>query len=369
MHTTTCKSTNENPGKALIYYFSGTGNARHSALWLEEEFNQAGLETTVENIATLRGKQVQTPEPDTLVGFCSPTHGFHFPEITRKFISRFPASSSGKAFVLNTRAGLRIGKVFVPGLSGLVHYASAIKLKMKGYQVVGLRPVDLPSNWLSLHPSVRNKGAERMYKRQEEKVRKFGRKLSAGESDYRALYDIVQDLLISPVALGYMLIGRFALAKTFIASHTCSNCGLCKNSCPVEAIKKIQGRMFWTYKCESCMQCLNQCPEKAIETAHGFVIGFFYLFMTFGMSFLLTQISGLFPAFDTKILKWPVISFLVESALLLPFLFLGYRIMHWLMQFRFFERLVVWTSFTHYRFWGRYTFGLKKGSGINKLVD
>lgn len=344
--------------KAHIYFFSGTGNARHTASWIAEELQQAGFECIISDISTLRGEKITRPEEGTLIGFISPTHGFHFPEITRKFIRRFPTANNSFALVLNTRAGLRIGKMFIPGLSGLAHYISAIHLKRKGYSLLGLKPVDLPSNWLSLHPAVRTKGSSLMYTRQEKKVRAFAQTIIAGKRDFRAMYDIVQDALISPIAMGYLLIGRFALSKSFVASHKCTHCGLCKRSCAVQAIKEVQGRMFWTYKCESCMGCMNLCPQKAIQTAHGFFLGFFILLMPFIMHLGYQAITALFPGINMNIIDNEIIRFLLESALILPFLFWYYRIIHWLLQFRIFEKMVIWTSLTSYKFWGRYTKGL-----------
>ena len=340
--------------KAHIYFFSGTGNAKQTAFWIAEELYKHGTQPFVFDISTLRGKKIAPPEENSIVGFISPTHGFHFPEITRKFINRFPRGTGCAVMIMNTRAGLRIGKFFIPGLSGLVHYVSALRLKYKGYQILGLRPVDLPSNWLSLHPAVRDKGIKLMYTRQESKVRKFTRQVATGNKDYRAIYDMIQDFIVIPVAIAYLLIGRFALAKTFIASHNCTKCGLCQKTCPVKAIKMIQGRMFWTYKCESCMACMNKCPVSAIQTAHGILIGFFALILPF----LIIQVFGLMaqiiPGSDSESLKNPSLVFLVKTILTLPFLFLWYRIMHFLLRYRLIERIVVWTSLTSFKFWGRY---------------
>ena len=61
-----------------------------------------------------------------------------------------------------------------------------------------------------------------------------------------ALYDIIQDTLISPVAIGYMYAGRYFFAKSFITSSDCDNCPICEKTCPVNAIKQVDGRMFWT---------------------------------------------------------------------------------------------------------------------------
>ncbi|WP_422081829.1 EFR1 family ferrodoxin [Ulvibacterium sp.] len=339
--------------KVVIYYFSGTGNAKNTAFWVGDEAKRQGAETKIINIAKIQNKEIAPPSENTLIGFISPTHGFHFPEIVRRFLIGFPEVKNCDAFLMNTRAGLRIGNLFLPGLSGVSHYWSSMVLKRKGFKIVGLFPVDLPSNWLSFHPAVRKRGIGLIYRNVEPKVRRFAVKIINGKTSYRALYDIVQDALIAPVAVLYILFGRYFLAKSFIASSDCDMCGLCEKSCPVQAIKQVDHRMFWTIKCESCMKCMNDCPKRAIETAHGFMfIG--SLIISSIVTYLIDQILTLAPFVDFQILGMEYAKSILITILFFPIFFMGYRAMHWLMRFGLFERIFVFSSRTKYRFWGRY---------------
>lgn len=336
-----------------LYCFSGTGNARTCANWIADEAEQAGWQLATYHQIGEEQLPLVKPEPGSLIGFLSPTHGFHFPAIMRRFIRTFPKSANCRVFVMNTRAGLRIGRLALPGLSGMVHYSSAAILRLKGYKVVGLYAVDLPSNWLSLHPAVRKDGRKFMFNRIEPKIRKVARRLLSGKRVYRALIDLVQDILIAPVALAYMFIGRYFLAKSFIASPKCNHCDLCRKSCPAHAIKVVDGRMFWSWRCESCMKCINQCPERAIETPHGFIGLIVWLSVLAGAHVLnLLIMHDDFPA--QNLLQNGTIRFLFISAVMIPFIFAGYRMMHYLMRFRFFAALFTYTAFTKYKFWGRY---------------
>ena len=339
--------------QVLIYYFSGTGNARNAAVWFGDEAKKHGLDFEMINIAKVDREDIFAPDTDTLVGFISPTHGFHFPRITTSFIGKFPLNNGGSAFVMNRRAGLRIGKIFIPGLSGILHYWCWIVLRLKGYSVKGLYPVDLPSNWLSIHPAVRKKGVDKIYNHIEPRVRLFARKMIAGKRSYRALYDIIQDLLIAPVALGYVYVGRYLFAKSFIASNQCNMCGLCEKSCPVRAIKEVDGRMYWTLKCESCMKCMNECPHQAIESAHGFIVVVATaLTITVGYLLDLMLTSDLFSDWTWLQNGW--IRFAIKSILLIPFLVQAYKLMHWLKQFKSWNKFFIHTSLSHLKFWKRY---------------
>ena len=48
------------------------------------------------------------------------------------------------------------------------------------------------------------------------------------------------------------------------------------------------------------------------------------------------------------------IRLLIGSALAIVILAISYQLSHYLMRFRIFERLIIYTSLTHYKFWRRY---------------
>ena len=339
--------------KLIIYYFSGTGNAKNTASWIADEAVKKGTDTEVVDIAKAQNKLIVVPEENTLVGFISPTHGFHFPEIMRKFISNFPKADGCSAFVVNTRAGMRIGKIITPGLSGVLHYWSSIILRLKGYRIIGLHAVDLPSNWISVHPALREKSINIIFQHIEPKVRSFAAKIIEGNKSYRVLYDIIQDIIVAPIAILYILFGKYFFAKSFIASADCNMCGLCEKSCPVQAIKQVENRMYWTIKCESCMKCMNNCPQRAIETAQGFIIAVSIVLTSFS-TYLVNLFLSL-PLFsDWLFLQNEYLKMLLMTILFFPLLFIAYRIMHFLLRFKMFERIFVLTSLTKYKFWGRY---------------
>ncbi|MGD8779174.1 MAG: EFR1 family ferrodoxin [Ignavibacteria bacterium] len=344
----------------IIYYFSGTGNALNVARWINNITEEKNIKTTLVNLAESNRKKPVIPKENSLVGFISQTHGFNFPPLMLHFILRFPKAKNCKAFIMNTRGGLKFGKIFFPGLSGITQLFSSLVLLLKGFKIIGMRPVDLPSNWISLHPGLKDSAITSIYEKRKEEVIEFADKILDGKRDLKALKDIIQDLLISPVSVLYYLFGRFMFAKSFIASGDCNNCGLCKKECPVNAIKSIDGRPYWTHKCESCMHCMNICPKRAIETAHGFIIAMavfinpvplFYIYSFFNFHELSEQFPFIFS--DTML-------FLFDSVVFIGFLILSYRIIHFLLRFKVFEILVVYSSLTKYKFWRRYNFGINQ---------
>jgi ferredoxin len=335
-----------------IYYISGTGNARASAEWIADEASKRGLITVVQRIDRLENIILPSPEDKPLIGFAFPTHGFNAAPIMLRFIAGFPSGLCKDIFLLNTRAGMKLSKIYMPGVSGVALLLPAFILWLKKYRCIGFRPVDLPSNWIPLHPGLKKKVIESIYIRCERIVREFAGKIFAGRKVYRGLYSIPVDLLISPIALGYYAGGRFFLSKTFIANYNCNNCGLCITECPTSSIKLVENRPYWKLTCESCMRCLNGCPQKAIEAAHGMATAFWIIFSAVNAQVILfiLQTFNIHP----HSIWWKILTNVIGILGMVIIATILYRIMHFAMGFKPVKYLVRFTSLTALPFWRRY---------------
>lgn len=339
----------------ILYYFSGTGNSKRAAGLIAETAEKVGVRTDLFNIDRFAAIEKPDFQGKALIGFCSPTHGFNLPPIMLKFIWRFPRQKNADVFVFNSRAGMKLHKFFTPGLSGAAQIFPALVLRLKGFRVVGMQPMDYPSNWISLHPGLRPKVVKSVVERCDHKTNAFAEKILSGKKVYKALLSLPIDLAVLPVTLGYYLVGRFALAKTFVATDACTFCGLCEKQCPVNAIKTREKRMFWSFNCESCMRCMNICPHRAIETAHGYVILIWAL--AFALLPPLVQrlvFGGEWVNFGSSLLWLNVLEILFEMLAFLVVAYIAYEILFFLMRFRWINRIVAYTSFTHWKFWRRY---------------
>lgn len=331
--------------KIYIFYFSGTGNSKQVAKWISEFAIARSIDCKLFDISKTDISQLEPLDSNALIIIISPVHGFNFPKITLDFIRRFP-SGKNKIVLMNTRAGMKIGSFVTPGLTGIAFILSSLLLKRKGYKIVGQIPFDMPSNWISLHPALRENAVKFIHQKNYYRAQKHAEKIFSGRNDFLALRDLIQDILITPVALAYYLIGRFALAKTFYASNKCDNCDVCIKQCPVNAIEKINNRPYWTFKCESCMKCMNSCPKGAIETAHGlFAIT---IFLNSTVSSL--ALASLLP----ENLFNDIMRFIIVNSVFLVFLWILYKAQHLLIGKNFSGKLILLTSLTYYKFWGRY---------------
>lgn len=330
-----------------IHYFSGTGNSATVARWMEEEALAGNWNCTVTHIGKIDRLNPAKPDPSATLAFISPVHGFNYPPVMINYLLRFPKGKN-RVWLLNTRAGMRLGKMITPGLSGITFYFAAIVLLLKGYRIRAMLPVDLPSNWISVHPGLREKSIVFLHERNHKRVKNFCQQVYSGKSCFRATREVLQDLLLAPVAVLYYVTGRFVFAKTYYASADCNQCGICIKGCPVQAIIMVDQRPYWTFNCESCMKCMSNCPLKAIETAHGFIVAL----SIFYLAGVLTLFYSVVPK-DLYGFANPLLTFVVETGIFLAMLAVFYRLMHYAMRIRAIERIVVYTSLTKYRFWGR----------------
>ncbi|HUW93286.1 MAG TPA: EFR1 family ferrodoxin [Bacteroidales bacterium] len=335
-----------------IYYITGTGNAAAAAGWFADEALRAGIPVTVDDISADTVRPMPHASQNPLIGFAYPTHGFNAIPAMIYFLLKLPWGEGRKVFLMNTRGGLKLSKLFVKGISGMALMLPAFILLMKGYRCIGFRPVDLPSNWIILHPGVRKAVANSIYDHWEVNIRRFAQKILSGKKVWRGLYSWPVDIALFPIALGYYMAGRFFLAKTFIAGTGCNLCGLCIKECPTKSIKLVDGRPYWKLTCESCMKCINRCPERAIQTTHGLAVAFWLILSSlFGIIFPALVAAG---GIEENALWWKVVEQLLRFGVVIATVWAIYLIIHYLQRIKPFRYLFEFTSLSRLGFWRRY---------------
>lgn len=264
--------------KLVVYYSSGTGNSLRVATWLREQAAIAGVGGSVIALGKADpATDLDTPD-ELLVGLVLPTHGFIAPWSVLRFAARLPKKKNARAFCIATRAGLKFGRLFTPGISGTATFLLALILALRGYAVRGVTSIDMPSNWTAFHPGLKPENARAIIARARPKADAFITTILGGRRSWFTgtnFYEAIFGTLLLPVSLGYLMIGRFFLAKLFFASNDCNGCGLCARICPHQALTMIgrkKPRPFWTWRCESCMRCMALCPVRAIEAGHSWAI-------------------------------------------------------------------------------------------------
>lgn len=332
--------------KLVVYFFSGTGNSHRVAAWMGETARGRGFESLV--------RSVDVAEPSrelregAMLGLVFPTHGFTAPWHILRFAWGLPRGRGEAAFCVATRAGLKLGRLFTPGISGSALFLVALLLLLKRRRVRGATAIDMPSNWTAVHPGLNPRAAGAIIERARPRAVAFMQRLIGGQRAWPVrtlLYEAVLGTALLPVSLGYMLVGRFMLAKIWFASSACTRCGLCGRSCPVGAISfPGGGRPFWRYSCEGCMRCMSFCPEQAVQSSHAWLALLVWLLSPGLVAWPAAKAAALAETW------WPVAGGLFERAVWWSTVFstivLAYYGLFYLSRRRAGNRLLMLTTFT-----------------------
>ncbi len=339
--------------KVIIYYFSGTGNGLLASRWVKEITEKYGVPTAIKSIDRFKKIIVPVCEGKLLIGFVYPTHGFNIPYYMLKFIWKFPRKINADLFLLSSRAGMKIFGWHTPGLSGIAKLLPLLILLIKRYKISGLLPLDMPSNWISIHPGLNKSTVDSIINRCEKITKKFADNIIIGKRYYRyhIFLSLPLDIALIPIAVGYLMYARFFLSKTFIASMDCNDCRLCEEKCPTESIKIINNRPYWILNCESWMRCMNICPHKAIQTSHSFAVIVAYLVSFVPLSLWvnnkITEIQSSF----LNILSKPI-DIVLNWIVSISILFIFYKILFAVTKNKYVNKFFTYTSLTKY--WKRY---------------
>ena len=208
----------------------------------------------------------------------------------------------------------------------------------------------MPENWTAIFPPICKKNVDSMVARCEGIIDRFTDKILNHQKVYYPWWLLPIIIALIPISLLYLFLGRFFLAKLFFFSTKCNGCGICKNKCPVKAIKMIGNRPYWTIKCESCQRCLNFCPNKAIQTSLVFMIIAFLLYNQLFKAWIEPKIETILSDFFGSLAGF--VMFILWNILALLVWCIAYILMITVARIRWVNILLTYTSITNY--YGRY---------------
>ena len=237
--------------RAILYYFSGTGNTRRIGEALARELKLLGHETDIYSIKA--GSTPPPPDGYDRVIVAYPVHAFNAPSSVLKFLKKLP---KGEKFI---PAYL----LYTSGEPLRLNHASGIVpkriLKRKGYPVLGELHYVMPYNIIFRHSDGM---AARMNRAAELKLPDDARMIAAGNGNLQKVGFLRRFaafvLRIEHSAMP--LIGR-----GFRVSKACTGCGLCVKNCPQGNIKMVNGKPKFGGSCVGCMGCSFGCPKDAVR--------------------------------------------------------------------------------------------------------
>ena len=263
--------------RALIYYFTGTGNAWRLARLAAREFEKQGCRTTI--VPVEHGRIHPDHKDMEYIGFACPVLGFGLPQMMARFLRRLPRGARRKAFVLIAMGNserVRVGsrQWSVPPTEGVSMIQAIVWLVLKGYRVRNAMACEMPTNWILAVNPPGEKDVKVLYERTAERIEKFIDSLLREEKSL----SLIKPWWAIPCALVYCLfvfIGRRIAGKWFVVNKRCDSCRQCSRQCPQGTIKWRSGRPYWGWDCQQCFRCINLCPQHAIEVSALTLIGTF----------------------------------------------------------------------------------------------
>jgi len=335
-----------------IYFFTGTGNSYWASRKLEEYATADGLDCRITPIDGLGKKEITAILPDEMTGFVYPTHGFSLPWYMLKFIIMFPPGK-GYVFLVNSRAGMKMGKLFTPGLSGIAVLLPMIILLAKGYRIIGTVPLDTPSNWISIHPGLKPAIVSSIFEKRKKDLERLWSGISKGKYHFPLKFFILLplDILVIQISFAYMIFGRFILARSYIPDNKCDGCGICAAHCPVGAIRMHGDNPYWTHRCESCMRCSNICPKSSINSSVPVMILYSWVIFRIAaynglFNFLWIRLNAIVKPFDY------ILYYMILWVAVLLLVYIQYLVIYYVRRSVFINRIITYT--TPMKYWRRY---------------
>ena len=234
--------------KAMILYFSGTGNSRYVA-----EKIAVSIKGELLNLNDLIKKNEAIAVQAENVIIVTPTYAWRIPRIVREWIRKADFSAVKRVWFVMT-CGSEIGN------------ASAYNRKIcreKGFEYMGTAQIIMPENYIAMFDVPDKDEARAIISKADPVIEHIARKITAGEklpSEKDSLYYRILSGVVNPLFYPFCV-----KSKLFKADDKCTGCGKCAQNCPLNNINIMDGKPVWGKTCTHCMACICYCPTETIE--------------------------------------------------------------------------------------------------------
>lgn len=241
--------------KALILYFSGTGNAAFVSEIIAQELYNRGIDTDTYSIEEKAATEIKENSYDFLILGCPkyyecPT--FDFERWLKKNLTISDHTIPAMMFVtqvspMATRWNSMKKMLFRKGYCLKVTKSFPIANNMTIFDIFPpTEETRIGENIDRIRASVPNLVDDFLNGR--ENMEKVGVFLGMTEK----LVAILAEKLLNAFGIKYS------------ASEKCTGCSLCEKKCPRKNIKMTGDRPDFGKNCMFCMRCINKCPVNAI---------------------------------------------------------------------------------------------------------
>jgi ferredoxin len=242
--------------KAILYYFSGTGNSKRIVDICRNELIKKQYD--VEIIKLTRSTVSAGLDGVSLLGFVYPVIGLAAPRIIVQHLHSLPhAKQSVSLFLIATK-----------GSDHNQGWAMMEPIKMlneKGLKVIGAKSIHMPDNWMTFLKGKSEEAEKSLLEKAESSARDFILETIDNKSTIEKFqwpsFGPIASIIIKNI---FRSIGIKRLWMHFKILSSCNGCGKCARICPTNSIRLENKKPRWSGTCEQCMCCVSFCPQKAI---------------------------------------------------------------------------------------------------------
>jgi len=232
--------------KAVIYYFSGTGNSLRTARIIAQKIGGAHL-------ISMRSEPESVPAADAdMIGFICPVYEWDVPETVKRFVERLTVNPKAYIFMVATYIAIH-GRCFETVNNALLKKGCCLSygrpLRCVASQCTAYEPFPPAKFMVPLSERKAEKTGEEIASR---KFRKYPHMSLAA----RRLY---------PKMMVPFINVEHEYDKGFFTSESCVGCEICRKVCPCGNITFESGRPVWNHACLGCNACVVYCPTKSIQ--------------------------------------------------------------------------------------------------------
>ena len=253
-------------GKPLwVVYFSPAGSTGRIAHLIQNECETLGGQVHLLNLTAHGGKIdlfAESEKKNDGVGIFigSPVYANHTAPPVLNFISKLPRGIHGFAVPFITWGGVCSGEALYEISAALAECGLGL---MGAFKVPAVHSLFRGSNLdpAAGHPNVADEAAVKEFVARiaAKTDRPDARQIDLSELAYRPAggSDPLLNLTPEDIKRNY--------PEREIRQDACTQCGICQDACPVDAIRLSPYPEF-SSACVYCYNCMHHCPEKAIQS-------------------------------------------------------------------------------------------------------